>query len=103
MGKYHPDKNKSPSAEEKFKDINMAYEVLSDETKRRTYDQVGEDGMNGQGGAGGAGQGPQFNFNSAGGFPGGFSSSNFPGGDKILRLPVRIVEVLVEQILIRLI
>jgi len=78
--KYHPDKNKSPSAEEKFKDINMAYEVLSDEKKRRIYDQVGEDGMNGQGGGGGAGPGPQFNFNSAGGFPGGFSSSGFPGG-----------------------
>jgi len=47
--KYHPDVNKSPEAEEKFKEINAAYEVLSDEGKRRQYDMQG-DSMFGNGG-----------------------------------------------------
>lgn len=56
--KYHPDKNPGDKeAEEKFKEINEAYEVLSDETKRNNYDQFGHEGVNGQGfgGAGGFG------------------------------------------------
>jgi len=56
--KYHPDKNPGDKeAEEKFKEINEAYEVLSDETKRKNYDQFGHEGVNGQGfgGAGGFG------------------------------------------------
>jgi len=40
---WHPDRNKSPEAEEKFKEINHAYEVLSDDKKRQTYDQIGHD------------------------------------------------------------
>jgi DnaJ-class molecular chaperone len=36
--KWHPDKNSSPLAEEKFKEINKAYEVLSDDKKRSVYD-----------------------------------------------------------------
>lgn len=46
--KYHPDKNKSPGAEEKFKEISQAYEVLSDENKKAIYDQYGEEGLQGQ-------------------------------------------------------
>lgn len=42
--KYHPDKNKDPSAEEKFKEIAEAYDVLSDPKKRAVYDQYGEEG-----------------------------------------------------------
>lgn len=43
--KYHPDKNKDASAEEKFKEIAEAYEVLTDKKKRDTYDKFGEEGL----------------------------------------------------------
>ncbi len=39
--KYHPDVNKEPGAAEKFKEIGEAYSVLSEETKRKQYDQFG--------------------------------------------------------------
>src|SRR5688500_1199218 len=39
--KYHPDVNKTPEAEQKFKELNEANEVLSDPEKRNTYDQLG--------------------------------------------------------------
>jgi molecular chaperone DnaJ len=45
--KYHPDVNHEPGAEEKFKEINEAYEVLSDASKRKMYDQFGFAGMDG--------------------------------------------------------
>ncbi|GKT42188.1 mitochondrial protein import protein mas5 [Colletotrichum spaethianum] len=52
--KYHPDKNAhNPDAEEKFKEISHAYEILSDSQKRTIYDQYGEAGL--EGGAGGGG------------------------------------------------
>ena len=50
---YHPDRNKAPDAEEKFKEINEAYAVLSDKDKRATYDQFGFEGLNQQGFTGG--------------------------------------------------
>ncbi|KAI3525560.1 hypothetical protein L1887_04425 [Cichorium endivia] len=46
---YHPDVNKEPGAEQKFKDISNAYEVLSDDEKRSIYDRYGEAGLKGAG------------------------------------------------------
>lgn len=66
--KYHPDVNKTKEAEEKFKDINEAYEVLSDKAKRQRYDSLGSNWQ------GGADYTPppgfenfSFNFNQGGG------------------------------------
>ncbi|XP_060515949.1 dnaJ protein homolog 1 [Cylas formicarius] len=60
--KYHPDKNKSPGAEEKFKEVAEAYEVLSDKKKRDIYDTYGEKGLKGGAGAAGGGNGDANNF-----------------------------------------
>ena len=46
--KYHPDVNKDPQAEEKFKEINAAYEVLSNPEKKQQYDQYGDSMFGGQ-------------------------------------------------------
>ena len=46
--KYHPDRNKSEDASEKFKEISEAYAVLSDEEKRSQYDQFGHEGISGR-------------------------------------------------------
>jgi DnaJ family protein A protein 2 len=43
--KYHPDKNQDAGAADKFKEISVAYEILSDEDKRKRYDQYGEKGV----------------------------------------------------------
>lgn len=47
---YHPDVNKEPDAEEKFKEINEAYGVLSDADKRARYDRFGKEGLGNMGG-----------------------------------------------------
>ena len=75
--KYHPDINKEPGADEKYKEILEAYETLSDAQKRAAYDQYGPDGANGFGGQGSFG-----GFDGGAGF-GGFEdifSSFFGGG-----------------------
>ena len=62
--KLHPDVNKAPDAEEKFKELGKAYETLMDDNKRATYDRYGEDGLKDAG------------FNTSGPFDGGFGDIN---------------------------
>ena len=50
--KYHPDRNKEKGAETKFKEINEAYQILSDSSLRTKYDQFGHQGVSGQAGSG---------------------------------------------------
>jgi len=94
---YHPDKNKAKNAEDKFKEVNEANDVLSDPKKRQAYDQLGANWRAGErftpppgwnyGGAGargpGFGAGGNFSdfFSSLfGGAAGGFNAGGFGGG-----------------------
>ncbi len=72
--KFHPDVNKTPDAEKKFKDLNEAYEVLSDKTKRQRYDSLG---ANWQGGSDFTPPPGYENFNFGQGAQGGAQSFNF--------------------------
>jgi curved DNA-binding protein len=83
--KYHPDINKSPEAEEKFKEINAAYEVLGDKEKKAQYDMHGDamfGGQNFHDFARGQGAGVDINdiLRQMFGEGGGFSSTGFGGG-----------------------
>ncbi len=73
--KHHPDVDKSPGAEAKFKEINEAYQVLSDPQKKAAYDQYGHAAFE-QGGMG-AGQGP---FGGFGGQQGGYQTYSWSSG-----------------------
>jgi len=74
---YHPDANKAADAEQRFQEIQKAYETLKDEQQRSVYDAVGHDafGRQGGGGGGGGGQGNPFQ-----GFQGGAGFGGFPFG-----------------------
>jgi curved DNA-binding protein len=87
--KYHPDMNKDPDAEDKFKEINAAYEVLGDENKKSQYDMHGDDMFGGQNFhdfAQGQGSGADINdilrqmFGQSGGGFGGGSGFSGQGG-----------------------
>lgn len=58
---WHPDRNKAPEASDKFKEINKAFEVLSDSKKREMYDQLGPDAFERSGGATGGPGGYSYN------------------------------------------
>ncbi|KAI5803264.1 hypothetical protein EDC01DRAFT_504069 [Geopyxis carbonaria] len=74
--KYHPDKNKdNPEAEQKFKDVSQAYEILSDPDKRKIYDQYGLEFLL-RGGTAGTSPGGS----SGGAFPGFGRADTYPGG-----------------------
>lgn len=75
--KYHPDKTSGDSAEneKKFKEINEAYQVLSDPQKRARYDQFGHASVGGNGGFGGGNP-----FGQSGGFEFDFGGFGFQGG-----------------------
>ncbi len=98
---YHPDVNPDPEAQEKFKEISLAYEVLSDAQKRASYDRGGDP----FGGAGaGFGQGAGFSFTDimdaffGGGGAGGAQGGRGPrsrerrGQDALIRLEVELAE-----------
>ncbi|MFA5770440.1 MAG: DnaJ C-terminal domain-containing protein [Patescibacteria group bacterium] len=77
--RWHPDRNKTPEANAKFKEVTKAYEVLSDSKKREMYDQYGESAFN-RGGPANPGAGQSDQSNPFGGF-GGFSSQGFENVD----------------------
>ena len=85
--KYHPDVNKEPGAEDRFKEINEAYQVLSDPDKRAAYDRYGKAGVSGMGGAGFDYTTVDFSdilgdlFGSFGGF-GGFGGSRYSSSSR---------------------
>ncbi|NEO26422.1 MAG: molecular chaperone DnaJ [Kamptonema sp. SIO4C4] len=77
--KYHPDVNREPGAEERFKEVNRAHEILSDPEIKARYDRFGEAGVSGAGAGAGAGYS---DFGDMGGFADIFETifSGFGGG-----------------------
>src|SRR3990167_7157012 len=111
--KHHPDVDKSPGAETKFKEINEAYQVLSDPQKKSTYDQYGHSafepgvgGGAGPGGFGGPGGFSSYTWSSDGSESGGFQDpfdifEMFFGGrspyGKQARLPRYVIDLSFEE------
>ncbi|MBM6700053.1 DnaJ domain-containing protein [Bifidobacterium pullorum subsp. saeculare] len=82
--KYHPDVNKTKEAEEKFKDISEAYDVLSNKENRQKYDAIRQFGMGGARFAGGAGGQGGFDAGSFSDIFGSmFGGAGGPGGTRI--------------------
>ena len=77
--KYHPDLNKEPGADERFKEVNTAYEVLSDEQRRSHYDNFGAESLK-QGFNPEAARQWRQATGGASGFGGGFGGGGFGGG-----------------------
>jgi DnaJ-class molecular chaperone len=93
---WHPDRNKSPEAAEKFKEINKAFEVLSDPQKKQMYDQYGSAAFE-QGGGRGPGPGGMGGFSQSGPFTysyswGGGNNGDNPFGDMNFNDPFDIFE-----------
>jgi DnaJ-class molecular chaperone len=79
--KHHPDVDKAPGAEEKFKEINEAYQVLSDSQKKQAYDQFGHSAFEPGGGFGGAQGGNPFTGGNPFGGQEGFRTYTWSQGD----------------------
>ncbi|XP_063683530.1 ribonucleoside-diphosphate reductase large subunit-like [Bolinopsis microptera] len=91
--KYHPDKN--PGSEDKFKELSYAFEVLSDETKKRIYDQGGMEALK-EGGGGGGGHNPMDIFDMF--FGGGMRGHRGHEGPRRGRDMVHPLKVSLEEL-----